>query len=246
MDTSAIVLLAAIIVGLGKGGVLGPAAGSLVVPLLSQAMPVSTAVGLALPLLMIGDFAAMPAYWRKWDARLVWLMLPAALIGIIIGTLLLASLSDIVLRRLLGVFTLVIVAYRLLSERLRNVAYVPRDWHGGLAGALAGFGSALANAGGPPLAAYLLLQNLQPVAFVGTVTLFFFTVNLLKIPGYLGADVINVDLLGGLLWALPIVPAALLVGRWIVFRLDKRLFDWIVLLSLIAAGVYLLFGTPPT
>jgi hypothetical protein len=49
--------------------------------------------------------------------------------------------------------TLVVALYKLASDSLTQVTYTPRGWHGILAGWLAAFTSALANAGGPPATA---------------------------------------------------------------------------------------------
>ena len=129
MNFSMIVLIAALFVGLVKGG-LGPVAGALIVPLLSTTMPVSDAVGLTLPLLIVGDWVALPVYWRQWDAKALRLMLPGAVIGVLMGIALLTTLPDDILRRVLGAFTLVVAAYKLVSDSLSAAQYTPRDWHG--------------------------------------------------------------------------------------------------------------------
>ena len=241
LHTIAVVAAAALVVGLAKGG-LGGVAGALLVPLLSTIMPITQAVGVALPLLMVGDVFALRAYWRAWDTKYVRLMLPGAVVGIVMGILLLTSLSDDALRRLLGIFTLIVAAYKIASDSLTALAYSPRDWHGVLAGWAAGGASALANAGGPPVTAYLLLQKLPPLAFIGTQTLFFAAINALKLPGFLTANVIDLPLLLSVLWALPIIPLGVWIGKWVILRLNQRVFEWLMLILLVYAGVSLLVG----
>lgn len=232
---------AAMLVGLAKGG-LGGAVGSLIVPLLSTIMPITEAVGITLPLLMFGDLFALRAYWRTWDMKYVRLLLPGAVVGIGMGILLLASLSDDALRRLLGIFTLIVVAYKIASDALSGLSYTPRAWHGVLAGWASGFASALANSGGPPSMAYLLLQKLDPKTFVGTLTLVFAVINALKLPGFLAANVIDLPRLVGVLWVLPIIPVGVWIGKWIIVRLNQRVFEWLMLILLAYAGVSLLVG----
>ena len=157
MDFSFVILIAAIAIGLVKGGIGGPFAGAVILPLLTQRMSVAAAVGVAMPLLIVGDLFAMRFYWREWDARFLRLLLPGAVVGIIAGTLLLVALPDLVLRRLLGITTLTVVFYKVASDSLEQIEYRPRDWHGQLAGMASGFASALANLGGPPITAWLLL-----------------------------------------------------------------------------------------
>ena len=243
MDPSLfIILLVGIIIGLVKGGIGGPIAGAFILPLLSQTMTVPQAVGITLPLLMVGDLFALRFYWREWDLSLLKLMLPSAIIGILMGTLLLVSLPDQILRYILGTFTLGIVAYKLLSDALKSVAYKPRRWHGYLAGWASGFTSALANLGGPPVTAYLLLQNLQPVAFIGTLTLFFAVVNLLKLPSFLAADVIDLQQLVRIAWVIPVIPVGVWIGRRIIDHFPHVLFERFMIVLLVIAALLLFFG----
>lgn len=235
-----IITCAALLIGLAKGG-LGPL-GALLTPLLSMTMPVSDAIGLTLPLLIVGDAFAVRAYWRTWDVTHVRRLLPAAVIGILVGLLLLTNLSNDALRRVVGVFTLTVAAYKLVSESLKTLAYTPRPWHGVAAGSAAGFASALANAGGPPITSYLLLQKLPPTTFVGTSVLFFAVVNLLKLPAFLAAQVTDVDRLIGIAWAVPLIPVGVWAGRRLIQRINQRAFEWLMLAGLVWAGLALLLG----
>ena len=217
MDSTLLFIFIGIFIGLVKGGLTGPIGGAIILPLLSQTMPVPQAAGLTLPLLIVGDFFAMRFYWREWDLKLVKLLLPAALIGIIIGISLLSALPNNVLRPMLGILSLGIIAYKVAGDLLTSVEYQPRSWHGYLAGFLSGLMSALANSGGPPITAYLLLQKLKPTAFVGTMTLFFFIVNLLKVPGYLSAHFIDVPKLISIAWVIPSMPLSVFKSSFISY-----------------------------
>lgn len=237
-------VLVGLLIGLSKGGIAGPAAGGIVLFLMtmSKTVTVAEASGVTLPLLIFADVFALQAYWKKWDMRYLRLLLPAALIGIALGTLLLTSLPDDFLRKTLGLFALVVIGYKLASDALKTVEYVSKDWHGYLAGWTAGFASALANAGGPPANAYLLLQKLDPVPFSATLALFFFIVNVLKVPVYLYTQIIDFERLLSIAWILPLIPIGVWVGRWIVQRIDRRPFEWLMMFALFWAALALIFG----
>ncbi len=239
-----IIIIVTLLIGLSKGGLGGPVPVSLTTPILSLVMPVSQAVSLSLPLLMIADAFALWAYWRVWDMRYIWLMLPAAIIGVILGIWLLASLPDEILRRMLGVFTLIVVAYKILSDRLTTLNYSSRNWHGYLAGWASGFASALANTGAPPFTAYMLLQKVSPRTFIGTATFFFAVVNLSKQIGVAQAGLIDLSMLRDIIWVVPLIPVGVWIGREIVRRFDPRLFENFMLGLLILASVFLIFSTP--
>jgi uncharacterized membrane protein YfcA len=47
-------------------------------------------------------------------------------------------------------------------------------------------------------------------------------------------------------WILPTIPVGVWIGRAIVGWINQRAFEWMILLALAGAGIYLLFGTPPS
>lgn len=156
------IAVADFLTGLSKGG-LGGMVGASNTPMMVLIMPLDQAVGLLLPILMLGDIFAVAAHWRRWVTRLIWMLILGALIGVALGTWVISNLSPLLLRRGLGVLVLVFLLYRLFEKRiLGSLTYQPRRWHGALAGSTAGFTSTLAHAGGPPITIYLLMQNMQP------------------------------------------------------------------------------------
>ncbi|NWF71273.1 MAG: sulfite exporter TauE/SafE family protein [Chloroflexi bacterium] len=245
LDAIFIMALATLMIGLSKGGLGGPVPISLIAPLLSQIMPVPQAVGITLPLLLFADIFALRTYWGTWDKRYIRLMLPIAVLGVVMGTWVLATLPDLALRRVLGVFTLSAVLYKIASGSLKALAYSPRDWHAYVAGWASGFGSAVANVGAPPFTAYMLLQKIDPTPFIGTTTLFFAVVNALKLPGFLLAGTIDVHQLIGVAWTLPIIPFGVWLGRKALQWINPRLFEWLMLSLLLWASLTLIFSVPP-
>lgn len=241
MEIYVVLIVVALLVGLSKGG-LGAVLSVMVTPLLVLVMPPADAVSLSLPLLMIGDIFALHSYWKRWNLYYVRLLLPMTLIGIVAGTYLLATLNSVTLRHIIGAFTLLFVAYKIVDYWLRSLDYHPRAWHGHVAGAATGLGSALANAGSVPFTAYMLLQDVTPQVFVGTATLYFAIVNILKVPGFIIAGLFDLHKLLNVLWALPLIPVGVYSGRWMVNRINKRAFEWFMLVVLVVSGVFLLIS----
>lgn len=231
-----IIALVSLLIGMSKGG-LGAVIVGLVTPLLSQLMPVPKAVATALPLLIFADAFALWVYWKDWDMRHIRLLLPLALVGIIAGMFVLISAPEQVLRPLLAVFTLSAVVYRLLSRRLIALRYHHRNWHGYLAGLTSGFGSAVANVGAPPFTAYMLLQEMSPRVFIGTTTLFFAIINLSKLPWSVQLGLVDFP---RVMWALPLVPVGVWLGRRFVDWVNPRVFEWFMIITLIIASISLL------
>lgn len=233
-------VVAMMLIGLAKGG-LGGALGSLAVPLMALVMPADKVIGLTLPLLMIADVFAVASHWRRWETKLVLLLLPAAVVGITIGVFFITRVSSETLRTALGVIVLLFVVYKVLEQRIfGTVTYHPKRWHGIVAGSVAGFTSGVAHTGGPPITIYLLMQDLQPRTFVATSVLFFTVVNWIKVPYYFYAGLFDFQLLSQVVWLIPVLPLGVLIGRWGVNKVDKELFNRIIIVVLAISAVLLL------
>lgn len=232
--------VAAVLIGLSKGG-LGGGLGPLITVLVAVVIPPSRAIGVLLPLLMVGDVAAVWVHRRDWDRDAVVRMLPAAVVGVVIASIFLSQTSDRGIEVFLAVFSLAFVAYRLAEPHLRRVRLAPGAGLAVAAGATSGVTSTVAHAGGPPVAIYLLAAEVPPVAFVATSAVFFFVVNWIKVPGYLAAGLIDAGMLRILPFALLIWPGVVL-GRWLVRRAPARVFERIILVLLVVGAIYLLVG----
>jgi uncharacterized protein len=227
-----------LMIGLAKGGFGG--LGALLTPLLALVLPVALAVGVLLPMLMVGDVFALYMYWKEWDLNLVKRMLPAGVAGALAGTLLLSSIPPDGLRIILGIFVLVVVAYKFLSDRIQAIRYDPRPWHAPAAGFLSGVASGMFNSGGPPFNSYLLLQKLKARPFIATTAIYFALLNLIKVPGFLYTGVLDLPLLFSLWWVFPFIPVGIWVARMTLTRLSPSAFEWIIIALLIFSSLTLL------
>ncbi len=231
---------AALLIGISKGGLGGPLPTMLATLMLTQRGSVATAVALATPMLMVGDAFAMYSYWRTWDRTHAAALIPSGVVGVMIGLWALRGLPDRTLRVGLGLAGLVVVGYKIFSHWRGREHYQRRAWHGPIAGLLSGVSSGMLNAGGPPITSYLLLQPITPTVFMGTTTLFFAIINLLKVPGSLAAGVVTVP---ALVWSLafcPLVALGVYAGRWFIARVHPEVFDRIMTAVLVAACVWLI------
>jgi uncharacterized membrane protein YfcA len=236
-----VVALSMFMVGVSKGGGWASLT-ALTIPFVALVLPIDDVIGMMLPVLMLADILAIGVHWKRWDKRLIILLIPASIVGVTIGTLFLTNAPVRLIRIVIGVIVLLFAFYKLFERSIfRKLTYRPRNWHGLLAGLVAGFTSSVAHTGGPPIAIYLLLQNLQPRVFAATIAFFFFILNYIKVPFYYFADVFNLDLLLQFLWLLPVVPLGVWTGKWLVVRVSKELFDRIILTLLIITAFLLIF-----
>jgi len=231
----------AFLIGLAKGG-FGGMLGSLATPLLALVMPADQVIGLVLPILMVADLFAVAMHWRRWQGRLILLLLPGAIVGVTIGTLFITNAPTEALRLALGVIVLTFAIFKLFEKRvMKNLQYVAKNWHGLLAGTVTGFSSALAHTGAPPVSIYLLTQQVAPQVFIGTSVLFFFILNWIKVPYYLYADLFDFARILKIFWVLPVVLAGAFYGRWLSDRFKKETFEKVIVGFLIVAAIMLIF-----
>ena len=239
-----IVMIAAVtlLVSISKGG-LGGMAGTLSTPLLALVMPVNQALGLLLPIMLLADVFSIAFHWKRWNGRLVWLLIPGAVVGVTIGTYFITNVSTQVLKIGLAVIALLFVLYKLLEKRiLGSVKYQEKNWHGWLAGTTAGFTSAMAHSGVPPISIYLILHDVSPAVFVATSVLFYAILNWVKVPYYYFTGMFDFPRLWQIAWVLPIVPFGVWLGRWLVIKVPKQVFENIILALLVVTALILIFG----
>jgi uncharacterized membrane protein YfcA len=88
----------------------------------------------------------------------------------------------------------------------------------------------------------MLLQKVSPRIFMGTVTVFFGVLNVLKVPLFLSIGALEPQTFLSLAWVLLLVPLGVGVGYWLVKRLSPRLFDLSMLVLLVYISFALLLG----
>jgi uncharacterized membrane protein YfcA len=237
-------LLAAALVGFAKT-CLGGAA-SVGVVLFAAALPARESTGALLPLLLIGDLLAVGLYRRHGSWTTLLRLLPGVLPGLALGAWFVAAVDDTVMRLAIGVILLVMTGIQLVQRARSRTSREPPSPDQLLSvgiGALAGFATMTANAGGPVMTLYLILAGLPMLGMLGTGAWFFLSVNLAKLPFSAGLGLITAP---SLLMDATLVPAMLLgglVGVLTVRRMKQATFE-VAALGLGMVAAVLLVITP--
>lgn len=231
---------AVLLTGVSKAS-FGGGLGILAVPLLALTVPVPQAAGIMLPVLCVMDLFGLWVYRRDWDRRNMPIILPAAMIGIAVGTLTFGMMNEAWIRILLGLIAISFTIYSLLGLRPDG-----RQARGGVApglfwAGLSGFTSFVAHAGGPPLQIYLLPQRMDTTRFVATTVVFFAVVNYVKLAPYAWLGQLNVPNLTTSLMLIPVGPVGIWIGTWLHGRIDKELFYRIIYATLLLTGSKLVY-----
>lgn len=236
------VAVAAFLIGLAKGGL--PGLGPIVTVIVALALPATVAIGILLPILMVGDMVALWALRGNVDRSIVKALIPGSVVGVGLASFVLSSLSPDALERGIVLVVVLFVAYRtaVLTGRAPTLgadSFLAGPKAGATAGLATGITSTIAHAGGPPVAMYLLAREVSPIAYAATSAAVFWATNWLKVPGYALAGLLDVDLIIALAPTALLILPGVLCGRWAVRRLDPRPFEAFVLVGLLTGATLL-------
>jgi uncharacterized membrane protein YfcA len=230
---------AVLLMGLSKSGFL-MGFGSLATPLMALSIAVPQAAAIMLPLLLVMDATGVRQLWRQRDRAMLAWMLPAGLIGTVVGTLLFRMVSVKTTALVVGVMTLAFLAQRLLFPPRRDAA-PPGKAAGFALTVVGGFTSFVAHAGGPPIQAYVLPLRMEPVRLAATMAVLFAGINLSKWIPYAWLGLLDFRNLATSLVLMPLAPLGVWVGVWATRRLSSALFYRVAYVGMGAAGLKLLY-----
>ncbi len=235
----AVAVPAVVLMGLSKSG-FGAGFGALAVPLLALVVPVPQAAAIMLPLLAVMDALGLVALIKQCDRALIRLLLPAGLLGTVLGTVSFGVLSTHTVEAVVGATTLAFLAIRVAFPPRADTA-PPPQWLGFGLGIVSGFTSFVAHAGGPPVGFYLLPLRLKPLVFTATTAVFFAAVNASKWIPYAWLGLIDMRNLWTSLVLMPLAPVGVWLGVTVVRRIDAKLFYRLFNLGMLLTGSKLLW-----
>jgi uncharacterized membrane protein YfcA len=235
----AVTIPAVLLLGISKSG-FGAGFGSLAVPMMALSVTVPQAAAILMPVLLVMDLLGMAAFRKDFDLALLKFLIPFGLVGIGVGALLFKVLNPHTVAGIVGGFTLLFLAQRLLFPPKADSAPPPK-WLGALLTATSGFTSFIAHAGGPPINAYVIPLRLSPLKFTATMAFFFFFINLAKWIPYAWLGLLDMRNMATSLVLLPIAPIGVWVGVRLARRISPVLFYRLLYLGMFLTGVKLLW-----
>jgi uncharacterized protein len=228
-----------LLMGISKSG-FGSGFGSLVVPMMALAVSVPQAAAIMMPILFVMDIMGLAAFRRHFDWGLVRFLVPLGLVGTVVGTLSFKLLDTRLVAGIVGIFTLLFLAQRLLFPPGPDSPHPPK-WVGAILTVTAGFTSFVSHAGGPPINAYVLPMRLPPLVFTATMAVFFFVINLSKWVPYAWLGLLDLRNMATSVALLPLAPVGVWFGVRMARRIDPVLFYRLVYLGMFLTGVKLVW-----
>lgn len=213
------------------------------VPLMALFMDPAHAAGLLLPLYLVADCYAVYLFRKAFSVRNLKILIPSAFIGVLLGYFSVAHVSGNAVKFLLAGVGIFYITNSLInrarkSERPTKPADVPR---GMFWGTLTGLTSYIAHSGGPPFQVYVLPQKLEKLTYLGTTTILFACINLMKVPPYILAEQITLSSFGQSVWLAPMALAGAWSGARIVNWMSERVFYILIEVALALVSIKLLY-----
>ena len=225
------ILLAGLLTSFGKTTGLN-VLGIFTVTIMSLIFPAKEAVGVLLPVLLMGDLIAVFFYRRTVVWRHLFSLVPWILIGVLIGYFVLRTSDNEQLKILLGYLILGLNLFQIIKDYFGSKidqALPSSIWFIGLMGILAGFATMIGNVAGTVMAIYLLSHRLPKNEFVGTGAWFYLFVNIIKVPFYIQLGMITTSSFTVNLLAIPAVAIGAFVGIKVLPLIPQQMFKWIIL-----------------
>ena len=230
--------------GIAKAGFAG-GVGILATPLVSLTVGVAEAAAILLPLLVIIDIMALFYYRRDFDRKAMKLLIPAALAGILAGSLFFRSFmgKDHILRLGMGILALLFVLFQVTRSFIlgKMAKRNPSRIEGLFWGTVSGFTSTISHSGGPPLAIYLLPQRFPKNVYVGTTAIFFAVTNAVKLAPYAVLGLLRPTNFMTVVLLVPFCFISVLIGVYLNRRFTETWFLRVVYAILFLSSIQLIW-----
>jgi len=211
------------------------------VPLMAVAISPVKAAAILLPILLVMDLISVWSYRGIYDRKLLLIMVPGSLLGILLGAMLAGFVNERAVLVCVGLIAVIFPIYSVMQRPERASFAKGNKPLGVIAGMGAGFTSFVAHAGSPPFQAYAIPQGLEKRVFVGTSVLMFFVMNTVKLVPYFLLGQLDYEAFKISLYLIPLAPVGVLLGVWMVKRIDQQLFFRVMYVLIFIVGVKLLY-----
>lgn len=236
----AAICFAVFLLGLAKSGVKG--IGIIIVVILAFVFGEKASTGILLPMLICADIFAVVYYNKHAQWRYIKKLLPAMVIGVLVGVWVGNDISEVVFKRIMAVIIIGSVLIMFYMENRKSTTVPTNKWFSNSAGFLAGFTTMVGNLAGPISDIYFLAMRLPKNEFIGTAAWLFFIINVFKLPFHFFVwKTVSVETLVLNSILIPIVILGFFLGAYIVKLISNVNYRRFVLIVTALGGIIMLF-----
>ncbi len=238
----AVLIIAAMLIGVNKTAI--PGLGVLPVVMLTLVFETRMSTGIQLGMLAMADVVAVAYYRKQADWKILLRLLPWALAGIALGSVILRFIptDGAVMKRTIGGIVLALMVLSFIRKKL-DPEKIPNGigWSG-FYGILLGSTTQLANAAGPISSIYFLAMKLPKEKYLGCCAWFFLILNWIKLPVFVFERRVTWQSVQLDLCMLPFIIAGGVLGIVLLRKLPQKIFENIIQALVIIASLRLLWG----
>ena len=236
MSATTIQVLAVLFLATFIRSALGFGEALVAVPLLALTLPVQVAAPLAVLVSITVAVVVVIQDWRNVHLRSAGRLVLSTLFGIPLGLLMLKTVPESIVKRILGAFIIAFAIYSLAGRKpqLHSDRLAP------LFGFAAGILGGAYGMNGPPLVVYGVLRRWQPGQFRATLQGYFLVASIVGMVGYAITGLWTRTVSAYFLLSLPLALFAIFLGHAIHRRLSGARFAVCVNIGLALIGALLL------
>lgn len=232
-----IVLSIGIFAGFYVQTVVGFAGSLIALPILLFGMQLPDAIAYISIFYLFSSVFLISKEWENIDKKMILQLAIASVIGVVLGILVLTFSKPLVLKKALGVFILVYVAYIAFGKKKIRLN------KGGVIsfGVLAGFFSGVFSTGGP-LYVICIENTIKDIkAFRATMIGVLGLVTITRVPTLAISGILNFSHLKMTLLVFPVFLFAQFLGKRTFMKIEETLFKGSLILLLCISGLILIF-----
>lgn len=234
------ICFAVFLLGLAKSGVKG--IGIVIVVILAFVFGEKASTGILLPMLICADIFAVVYYNKHAQWHYIKKLLPAMVIGVLVGVWVGNDISEVVFKRIMAVIIIGSVLIMFYMENRKSTTVPTNKWFSNSAGFLAGFTTMVGNLAGPISDIYFLAMRLPKNEFIGTAAWLFFIINVFKLPFHFFVwKTVSVETLVLNSILIPMVILGFFLGAYIVKLISNVNYRRFVLIVTALGGIIMLF-----
>ncbi len=237
----ALVILATLLLGVGKSGIKG--LGAVIVTLMAIVFGGKASTGILMPMMITADVFAVIYYHRHTQWFFLKKLLPMMVVGVLLGVWLGNDISEALFKQIMAVFILLTVLIMIWMDRTKTFG-IPKHWaFSSFMGLLSGVTSMIGNLAGSFASIYLLAIRLPKNEFIGTAAWLFFIINVFKLPFHVFVwKTVNTATLQLNLILAPAIVIGFFLGIKLVKRINNDLYRKLVLLVTAVGALIILFS----
>ena len=172
--------LATAMLGLSKSGIKG--IGVILVILMAFIFGGKASTGVLIPMMILADIFAVIYYHRHTQWRFLAKLLPAMIIGVLIGVWVGNDIPELLFKKIMAFFILLTVIVMIFMDYKKDKSIPKNRLFSNGIGFLSGVTSMIGNLAGPFSNIYFLAMRLPKNEFIGTAAWLFFIINIFKLP----------------------------------------------------------------